>query len=163
MSSTINCYLVRHGEALAGTEDPRRPLSDTGRRQVERLARMALERRVDVRMLYHSGILRAVQTAEILANHLKPSRGIAPLPGLLPEDDPTIVKAELDLARDPVLLVSHLPLLARLAALLASGDPERGVAELLPATMLCCVRQEPHWQLLWRVGPSVDQRGASIG
>ena len=153
MSSVIHCYLVRHGEALAATEDPRRPLSDIGRRQVERLARMALERRVQARMLYHSGILRAVQTAEILADHLNPIGGIAPLPGLLPEDDPAMVKAELELTSDSVLLVSHLPLLGRLAALLATGDPEREIAEFFPATLLCCLKQEPLWQVAWRVVP----------
>jgi phosphohistidine phosphatase len=149
----VNFYLVRHGDALSATENPQRPLSFDGRRRVEQTARLALERNTRVSIIYHSGILRASETAEILAEHLKPAPRLAPLSCLLPEDDPAIIKAELDSAGDPVLLVSHLPFLSRLAGLLLSGDPECPAVEFFPATMVCCARSATGWKIGWRVAP----------
>ncbi|MBI3066484.1 MAG: hypothetical protein HYY82_16305, partial [Deltaproteobacteria bacterium] len=39
----MNFYLVRHGEAVSDTLDPRRPLSRIGQEQVEQVARAAAE------------------------------------------------------------------------------------------------------------------------
>ena len=148
----MNFYLVRHGDALSATEDPRRPLSSDGRRHVEKTARLALERGIQVSGIYHSGILRAKETAEILAEQMFIAT-VAELSGLLPEDDPAIVKAELDDAADSMLLVGHLPLMNRLAGLLIHGDAERSAVEFFPATMVCCDRSAAHWRIGWVIAP----------
>jgi phosphohistidine phosphatase len=150
----VNFYLVRHGDALTAAENPQRPLSPGGRRDVEQTARLALERGIEVSVIYHSGILRAKETAEILAKHIVSVATVAELCGLLPEDDPAIVKAELDSAGESILLVGHLPFLGRLAGLLVNGDPERPAAEFFPATMVCCARDATEWKILWQVAPT---------
>jgi phosphohistidine phosphatase len=142
-------YLVRHGDALSANENPARPLSPAGRAGVERTARFALERKVQVTIIYHSGILRALESAEIFGRLLTPPSGLEEHAGLLPEDDPAIVKAELDLAAQPILLVGHLPYLNRLASLLVSGDPNRKVIDFSPAMMACCARVDARWQIQW--------------
>ncbi|MGH7852097.1 MAG: phosphohistidine phosphatase SixA [Candidatus Binatia bacterium] len=149
----MNFYLMRHGDALSATENPQRPLSPDGCRRVERAARLALERNVRVSIIYHSGILRARETAELLAEHVNPVVEVAQLSGLLPEDDPAIVKADLDAARDSILLVGHLPLMSRLAGLLVNGDPERPVVEFSPAAMVCCTRSAARWKFAWHLAP----------
>ena len=145
----MNIYLVRHGEAVSERLDPQRPLSSSGREEVERLARMAATKNFQVTAIFHSGILRARQTAEILAEPLRCTSGVQPLSGLRPQDDPAIAKAELEAAENPIMLVGHLPHLNRLVALLLSGDAESQVMEFPPATMVCCSNDTSKWKISW--------------
>ena len=145
-------YLVRHGDALAARVDARRPLSARGREQVAELARLAVNREVQVAEIRHSGILRARETAEILAGYLTPGRDICESAGLLPEEDPQIAKAELDTADQSIMLVGHLPHMNRLAALLDKSAAPSTI-EFSPATMLCCSRVGGLWQIDWRMAP----------
>lgn len=146
----MDAYLIRHGDAVAEMDNPKRPLSTKGRRDVQRTAHLALARNIQISAIYHSGILRAFETAQILAEILAPPLGLHLHAGLLPEDDPAIMKAELDLMDHPIALVGHLPYLNRLAALLTSGDPNRAVVEFLPAMMIGFERQDYQWKITWR-------------
>jgi phosphohistidine phosphatase len=145
----VNIYLVRHGEAVSERLDPQRPLTSSGREEVERLARMAATKNVQVTAIFHSGILRAKQTAEVLAEPLRCTSGVQPLSGLRPQDDPAIAKAELEAAENPIMLVGHLPHLNRLVALLLSGDAESQVLQFPPATMVCCSNDTSKWKISW--------------
>ncbi len=70
--------------------------------------------------------------------------------GLLPEDDPDVAAAELELAAAPLMLVGHLPHLARLTAALV-GDPEVERIHFAPATAVGLRRGPDGWQLEWVV------------
>jgi phosphohistidine phosphatase len=147
-------YLVRHGEALSESEDPRRPLSPRGQQAVERLGQMAVQRQVQPPVIFHSGVLRARQTADILAGLISPMPRLEPMAGLLPEDDPWIAKAELDDFQASAVLVGHLPHMNRLAGLLIYGDPERRVVDFTPAMMVCFSRSGNAWRILWELSPA---------
>jgi phosphohistidine phosphatase len=151
--ATVRFYLVRHGDALSAHVDAQRPLSARGREAVTELAGLAVAREVQVSEILHSGILRAQQTATILAVHLKPPGGVRQSAGLLPEDDPAIGKAALEAADRSILLVGHLPYMSRLAALLVKGAAAASTSEFTPATMLCCSRVGGVWQIDWRMAP----------
>lgn len=144
---------MRHGEAAPEQLDPRRPLTDAGRRDVERVARSAAARQLRIAEILHSGVLRARETAEIFALHLRPEKGVRQSGGLLPQDDPMVLRAELQAAEEPVLVVGHLPHLGRLVASLVSGDPERPVADFGPATLVCCAREAARWNVAWVLSP----------
>ena len=152
----MNFYLVRHGDAVSASEDPQRPLSRAGHQAVNEVARLAQERQVGVAAIYHSGILRAQQTAEILARFLRPPAGVAAISGLLPEDDPAMGRAHLEAADQPIMLVGHLPHMRRLAALLVSGDPERAVTDFGPADLICLSREGLQWRINWRITPPLS-------
>lgn len=147
----MDFYLVRHGEAFSGLQDPRRPLTPAGRANVERLARLAAAESIHASAIFHSGILRARQTAEILGAQLASEIQVQPVSGLMPEDDPAIAAAELQTAEDSIILVGHLPHLNRVAALLVNGDPDRGIVDFSPANMICCSRRDSQWTLAWRL------------
>ncbi|TMA13662.1 MAG: phosphohistidine phosphatase SixA [Deltaproteobacteria bacterium] len=149
----MDFYLVRHGEAKAEQEDPKRPLSELGRREVESVARATVARGVRVSEVLHSDKLRAKQTAEILAESLFPRLGVRQVQGLSPNDDPVIAKMELELADEPLMLVGHLPHIGRLASLLISGDPERVVVDFRPAAIVCFSRVEKAWKMKWTLTP----------
>lgn len=146
------CYLVRHGDAKSELVDPRRPLSDLGKKQVEMVAAAARARGAEVAEVWHSDKLRAEQTAAILARVLGVSvtREVG---GLAPNDDPAIAQAELESAPDRVMLVGHLPHLSRLFSLLVSGDPERQPIEMPAAAMVCLEREAQSWKLGWMLDP----------
>jgi phosphohistidine phosphatase len=139
---------VRHGEAKPDARDAARPLTDRGREVVERLGRAAAARGAQVAEIRHSGLLRALQTAEILAEHLRPRGGVRATTGLGPDDDPDIALAECQEAGEPVLLVGHLPHLARLEARLTGRQIE---LSLQPGCMLALVRNADGWELSWRI------------
>ena len=111
-------YLMQHGEATTETENAARPLTDTGRAAVERVAARA--KAVDVRIdrCVHSGKLRAEQTAELLVGALGSDRSIEPRDGLAPNDPVAPVGDWLRAAPEgsSIPLVGHLPLLDRLAS-----------------------------------------------
>ena len=144
----MRLYLVRHGEARPDAEDAARPLTDRGRQVIERLGRAAAGRGVEVAEIRHSGLLRARQTAEILALHLRPRGGVRATTGLGPEDDPDIARAEYEEAREPLVLVGHLPHLARLEARLTGRQTE---LSLQPGSLLALARSADGWELTWRI------------
>lgn len=152
----VDCYLMRHGEAISGVPDWQRPLSDRGRAQTSAVAHRARNRGVSIAWIYHSGILRAQQTAELFVAVLAPEQGVREISGLCPDDDPSIVKAQLDETTQSVLLVSHLPYLSRLAGLMATGDAERSVIEFAPATLVCLTRQADKWKVNWSLSGASD-------
>ncbi|HEV8454721.1 MAG TPA: phosphohistidine phosphatase SixA [Gemmatimonadales bacterium] len=124
-SNLMRVYLVRHGEAVPEHVDPARPLSDRGRAEIERVAAQAARLGWRLAEIRQSGLLRAGQTAEILAARLAPARGVRAVEGLRPDDDPRRVAEECEAIREPVMLVGHLPHLGRLASLLLVGDAGR--------------------------------------
>lgn len=149
----MDFYLVRHGEAKAEYEDPGRPLSERGRRGVEEVARAAAARGVRVSEILHSDMLRARQTADILARSLSPESGVRQVPGLSPGDDPVIAKGELEAAEGPLMLVGHMPHLGRLASLLVAGEPERGVVDFPAAGLVCLSCEKGVWRVEWTLRP----------
>lgn len=149
----MDFYLARHGEAVADVIDPSRPLSRAGCEQVERAARRAVEKAARVSVIYHSGILRAGQTAEIFARHLAPGGGLRIMSGLRPNDDPYLAAAELAIAASSVMLVGHLPHLSRLASLLVHGDADAEKNDFMPATLASYSRDGSLWSLNWTITP----------
>jgi phosphohistidine phosphatase len=137
---------VRHGAAAPRADDRARPLTPEGRREVEATASALAAREVDVAEIRHSGLVRARETAEILGVSLAPPRGIHAATSLLPEDDPAVAAAELELATEPLLLVGHLPHLARLGAALAGAAALERI-HFAPGTAVGLRRDPDGWQV----------------
>jgi phosphohistidine phosphatase len=148
----LTCYVVRHGTAAPGSDDRARPLTPAGRAEVEATARALAAHGVAVDEIRHSGLARARETAEILGRILAPPRGIHATRGLGPEDDPDVAAAELTLTAVPVLLVGHLPHLARLAAMLVGADELERV-QFTPGTAVGLRREAQSWALGLVVSP----------
>ena len=82
----MRLFLLQHGDALAESFDPLRPLSIRGRSDVERMTEFATRAGMRVQRVCESGKLRAKQTAEIGAARLAPGVPIETMPGLNPND-----------------------------------------------------------------------------
>jgi phosphohistidine phosphatase len=149
-------YLVQHGEAKREEEDPRRPLTDKGFLDVEKVAAQLGRSNVKIETIFHSAKLRAVQTASVFSHHVTGSEDIAQTDGLSPLDDPWIWAERLkDLTHD-TMLVGHLPHLAKLASLLLCGDMSKGIVSFRMGGVACLRRDDSgSWSLQWMLVPEV--------
>jgi phosphohistidine phosphatase len=140
----VRLYLVQHGFAKPDDEDPHRPLTELGADDVARVAQLAVGR-LGARpaRVFHSGKTRARQTAEIWGELL----GIdaEERDGLAPNDDPTTWLDRLTAETVDVMLVGHLPHLARLAAVLLTDDPGRRPIGFQQGGLVVLERAEQGW------------------
>lgn len=151
-------YLVRHGHAMPEADDAARPLSDRGRGEMERVARLAADLGLRPQRIRHSGIRRAWQSAEILAAHLGPAGGLETAAGLAPEDDPERAAVDCELAREPLMLVGHLPHLSRLASRLLLGDPRRELIRFGTGTLAALVKGDGGFLVDCVIRPNPEAR-----
>lgn len=126
----MHIYLIQHAESVPEEQDPARPLSDKGKDTVEKVGVIAARLGIKPDLIFHSGKLRAKQTAEILARYLGVSERVHEKQGLDPLD-PVVPVAEWlkDAAKglSELAIVGHLPLLDKLVALLVVKDANLGV------------------------------------
>ncbi|MBI4815302.1 MAG: histidine phosphatase family protein [Deltaproteobacteria bacterium] len=66
----LDVYLIRHEDAEDGDPDEHRALTAEGRRRMARTSKLLLEREKPIDLIRSSPLVRAVQTAEILATSL---------------------------------------------------------------------------------------------
>ena len=67
----MRIYLVQHGEAKKENEDPLRPLTEEGIKNAEKVASYLAKLNLKIKKIFHSGKLRAKQTAEIYGKIFK--------------------------------------------------------------------------------------------
>jgi phosphohistidine phosphatase len=157
----MKLYLMQHGEAEAEEVDPERPLSARGRQEVQAMAALLAASGVQVERVWHSGKLRAVQTAQILAGKLLPAGKAESIDGIRPNDPVEAFVADADVWELDTLVVGHLPFMSRLVAQLVLADPRREVVNYLPGSVVCLERRAADaWVLDWMVRPDVLARGA---
>jgi phosphohistidine phosphatase len=149
-------YLVQHAEAKKEEEDPERGLTDKGFKDIARTAVYAQKLGLKISIIHHSGKKRAMQTAQVLADSLKPEKGIIQSDGLAPMDDPEIWVKRVSAMNEDIMLVGHLPYMARLASLLLCEDKEKGVVDFKMAGIVCLKRfDDGRWALEWMVVPEM--------
>ena len=153
----MKLYLVRHGEAMTVGEDPVRPLTAQGRREVERVAGLAQRAGIEVSQIRHSGKRRAEETAEILGAFLQPAGGSVAMPGLAPNDDVHAVAKLLKAENQPLMVVGHLPFLERLVSLLVTGKPDHNVVQFEKGSIVCLESDANRrgWSVQWAVTPAL--------
>ncbi len=127
----MEIYLIQHAESIPEKEDPSRPLSNEGEVTAEKVAALAARLKIKPDFIFHSGKLRARQTAEILARHLglsdrlREGHGLGALDPVAPVAqwlEEQAAKGLLGLA-----IVGHLPFLDKLASLLITNDESLAV------------------------------------
>jgi len=121
----VRLILVHHGEAVGPDVDPRRPLSPRGRDAVERLAQFAAARGVKPVVVWHSGKLRAKETAEAFWRACNPFAEFSATRDLQPDDPPEWMRDRLRGESRDILIAGHYPHLPRLLTLLMDAGPER--------------------------------------
>jgi phosphohistidine phosphatase len=126
----MEIYLVRHGIAVErGTrgfeDDFARPLTAKGRRQLRKtaVAMKRLGRHFD--LILASPLLRAKQTADIIAAELKLKKRVKYSNALAPGGVASVLLRQLGRVKptpEKILLVGHEPDLSRLISVLVTGS-----------------------------------------
>ena len=149
-------HLVHHGEAADPRVDAQRALTAAGRAAVARLVQEAAARGVAPVEIWHSGKLRARQTGEAFRLACNPLAAFTMVRGLQPADPSDILADRLAGETRDLLLVGHMPHIARLLRRLLGqvGEevefPPHGIVVLEPDSggdPLC-------WREAWRLPPS---------
>ncbi len=148
-------YLVQHGKATSEEVDPSRPLTMEGREETERVATYLVGLGIKVGKIIHSTKLRARQTAEILANYLRPSEGIEEVKDLEPRADPRVWYEKLKDLEGDLMVVGHLPHLSRLASLLITGRDDVEAVKFRYSGVVKLVRDGGKWLIDWVIKPEV--------
>ena len=132
----MHLFLVHHGDAVGPDVDPGRPLSARGRLAVERLAAEAASRGVKPAVVWHSGKLRAKQTAEAFWRACNPFAEFSAARDLQPDDPPIWMRDRLRAESRDLLIAGHYPHLPGLLALLVPGGrpfPQHGIVAVATA------------------------------
>lgn len=150
-----NIYLAQHGLAVDKVEDPERPLSEAGIQQAKIMAEALYNANVPIASIFHSGKLRASQTADIFAATLGLSTTTM-IEGLSPNDDVNMLAKNLNM--DNALFVGHLPHLAKLVNYLVSGNEDGNIIKLQNSAVVCLEKINSHYQLLWYLTPGLIEQ-----
>ena len=127
----MKLYLLRHGDA-AEPGDPRyptdaaRPLTSKGIKRTRQLANALRQMEISFGVIFSSPLVRARQTAEIVARSLKLEKQLRLTNHLAPGGAFVDMLAQIENARATVpaiLLVGHEPYLSGLISLLCTGGP----------------------------------------
>ncbi|MFO7899232.1 MAG: phosphohistidine phosphatase SixA [Planctomycetota bacterium] len=159
-SSAQSLYLVRHGNAKPAAADPERPLTAKGTADVKKIASFlrALGLRVDV--VWHSGLTRARETAELLAPAFAGPPPVAEHAGLKPRDPAGPILQDLAAAKKSVVIVGHRPWLAAAAAELLAGGQRSSPIDVAEGAVACLERgADGLWRLRWVITPGLLRRG----
>ena len=145
----MRLVIVHHGEAVGPEVDLRRPLSPWGREAVDRLAADAAARGVKPAVIWHSGKLRAKETAEAFWRVCNPFAEFSATRDLQPGDPPAWMRERLRGESRDVLIAGHYPHLPGLLAAMNCGTapfPQNGVVSLVSSDEGQTFSEE--WRLL---------------
>jgi len=151
----MSIYLVQHAQCLDKNIDPDRKLSAKGLAITTQVAKIAANEKIAVSTLYHSGKLRAQQTAELFSEHIKTAQ-IESIDGLSPLDN---VKDFADHFQftEKIMIVGHLPFMERLTSYLITGDQELTVVKFQNSAIVCLDQDKnKHWYLKWTIMPVLN-------
>lgn len=142
----MNLYLIRHGEAALENVDPSRPLTEKGRNEVAKTAAAMKKACIKIDQIWHSTKLRAKQTAEIVAQVLE-IKNLVEKDGLKPNDPVAPIADIINQTDKDVAIAGHLPFLAKLVALLATGSDEKEIVKFSSAELVCLEKKDSKWQI----------------
>ena len=145
--------LVHHGDAVGPAVEASRPLSGRGLGEVARLADQAAALGVKPDVIWHSGKLRARQTAEAYWRACNPLAPFSATRGLLPDDPPIWMRDQLAGETRTVVVVGHMPHMPRLLRLLVTADADAVTVSFPQHGCVALDADGELWKELWRLEP----------
>lgn len=153
----MKLYCVRHAEAEAATSDAMRQLTIQGQMDIERVAKYLGQQDLHIRHIMHSELLRAQQTAAILAKHLH-IEDISECPNLLSGDaDVGTLVDMINSWQEDTMIVGHLPMMAKLiSALVIKDENFFPIVNYPPGCIVSLDHYEgDRWIINWLLRPSI--------
>jgi len=152
----MKVYLLQHGDSLSKDIHQERPLSEKGQKDIESLGRFLSSLNIQVACVWHSGKLRAKQTAEKLTKVSSIQCHIEAHNGLEPSDEITSIVKELDQRTEDLMLVGHMPFFGKLVSQLIAHDESKPIVLFEPGSMVCLERVDTKdWHINWMLSPQL--------
>lgn len=130
----MKLYILRHGDAgepgEAKVKDGERPLTPKGIQRTKQLAEKLRQMEISFDAILSSPLVRAKETAEIIARELKFDGKVELTDSLTPSGNMENLVRQLTMLRPSpknVLLVGHEPYLSGFISLLCTGGPGMGL------------------------------------
>jgi phosphohistidine phosphatase len=153
----MELYLVQHAESKTKEEDPERGLTDLGFVNVRKTSEFVKKLDISVETIFHSNKLRAKQTANELAVGIKSVTGLKQREGIAPMDDICSMKDEIQGSDKNLMVVGHLPYMAKLASALLCENENQNVVSFQNGCIVKLVRDEENkgWSVKWMITPDI--------
>ena len=152
----MKLYLLQHGEACAKEVDAERPLTAQGKQDIDRVAVFMQQAGISVDKIIHSGKLRAQQTAERLASVIAPGVALEVSGLIQPNDNVKAFDWQSEGWDRDILLVGHLPFMAKLVSHLVVDDENKPVTAYQPGSVVCLqCDDDATWQINWMIRPEL--------
>lgn len=152
----MSLYIIRHAHAVEAEEDPARPLSKRGRKQVRALAKFLRKTEsLQTPEIWHSPLARSRETAALLVKYLGVDVNLVEVDHLEGEDDPSVMAGRLRTRREPLAVVGHEPHLSALLSLLVAGTAQPPRFMLKKCAAVALERIEGIWAVRWQVSPEI--------
>ena len=125
-------YLMRHGKAVSLSDfgDQGRWLTSEGREDVRNVASLLAKKNVKIDSVVSSPLVRAVQSAEIMASTLKYPGTLKICGDVVPEGDVEMAKLMIQKRGPNVLVLSHESFVSRFVEDLTGKENYFATAEL---------------------------------
>ena len=150
----MHIYLIRHAHAEDGEDDAARPLSAKGRRQIRKMASGLLKGGLlATEEFWHSPLVRARDTAGLLAGKLAGQARLVEVAGLEPGAVPAKMAIRLNGLRRRVAVVGHEPFLSTLVTLMTTGHERPPVVVMKKCAVLALERTGSGWAVRWLLSP----------
>ena len=133
--------------------DPMRPLSDRGRVEVDMLAQKAAAQGAKPDVIWHSGKLRARQTAEAYWKRCNALAAFSATRGLQPTDPTNWIVDAIAGDTRHILLAGHFPHLPRLLARLTTGKADASPVDFPLNGIVALENVDGKWVEKWRMKP----------
>ncbi len=161
----MNLYIIRHAIAVergaSGYEDDsQRPLTDKGRKKMEKIVKGIRQLGVEFDVILSSPYVRARDTAKIVADGYQMMDKILFTDNLIPpgDFDQLINEIKDKHAVDNLALVGHEPMLSQFISFLTAGNTNTDIT--LKRGGICCLTAddlgaEHHASLKWLLTPAI--------
>ena len=149
----MKLYLVQHGEATSKEENPQRPLTEKGKKDVTKIANFLKKANISINTIYHSSKKRSQETASILSSVLNESASLEEKQ-ISPNDPMGNIYGEIIARKDDLMIVGHLPHLAKLSSKLLIGDEGKQIIEFQQGSVVLLEKEE-NWKVRWFIIPEL--------
>ena len=139
---------MRHGHADQDGNDHERCLSEKGQNQIRSVANQLLKENVEIHQVFHSGLKRAFETADIVMQVNNLQCDLAASKGLLPNDDVGNWGEQIKLLEKVTLFVGHNPYMSDLVNYLTDQPTNFATGQLV-----CLEILENDVNVLWTLTP----------
>ena len=148
----MKVYFVQHGIAQSKEMDANRPLTETGQAETRRIATHLQQQGIKISHVFHSGKLRAAETAAIFSTVLGTPESTA-ISGMGPNDDTRLLIDHLQ--QKDALYVGHLPHMQRVVSRLLTGDESTNTIHFQNSAAACVELTPTGNSLIWFLTPEV--------